>query len=151
MQINGEIQLILNVLKKFGIIELPSYGTSMYPLIRLGDICTFEKCDPLFLQKGDIILFFTNSGQLIAHRFYRKEIINSKTYFIFKGDTNLGTDEPIVASQIIGKLLKIKRKSNEINLSSLSPFVWGKTLLLFPIISYWLRLYITRRKHANFI
>ena len=140
-----ESQLIANVLIKYGTIDLPSTGTSMYPLIRQGDICSFRACDPFVLKRGDIVLFFTESGQLVAHRFYKLEFNNGKYSFFLKGDTNLGSDEPVTEHQIIGKLTLIKRKNKILSTTSLTVNLWSKLILLIPTFSHWLRAYLNRK------
>jgi signal peptidase len=147
MQFNeAESQLVSKVLKKYRLIDLPAQGTSMLPLIKEGDICTFRTCDPSKLKKGDIVLFFSSESKLVAHRFYYSKRIDNKQFFLFKGDTNLKQDHPVTKEHIVGKLTYIKTKKRKVSASQFSFELWSKAILLFPIISYWLRLLLDKRE-----
>jgi signal peptidase I len=146
MQVSPQaIQVITRVMQKHQLIELPANGTSMYPFMRDGDVCTFERCQPSELVKGDVILFSTVQGQLISHRFIKTIEIHGERYFICKGDTNLGFDEPILPEQIIGRLKYIKRKKTTYSSATWSSLIWAKVILLFPSLTNLLRKYIDRR------
>ena len=55
-------------LQRRGWIELPSFGMSMYPLIREGDVSRFESIQPEQLRVGDICLFVSVQGIMTGHR-----------------------------------------------------------------------------------
>lgn len=137
--------LIKEVIKKQGWVELPAEGTSMYPLIKQGDICRFVPCEAMKLKKGEIILFHTLSGSLVAHRLLSVESINEQVTYLLKGDTNFGADEPVGQEQLIGKLTSIHKGKYRIKLPSLSVHVWSQMILLFPILTVFLRAYLNRR------
>ncbi|WP_010678062.1 S24/S26 family peptidase [Bacillus timonensis] len=145
MQVKStEIALISNVLRKYGTIDLPSKGMSMYPFIKEEDICSFSVCNPAFLKKGDIVLFFLKNGQLVAHRFYNNTIISNKKHFIFKGDTNLAFDEPVEADQILGKLTKLNRKNKSKKITSFKNKCWTQLIITMPSISNLLQVYLSK-------
>jgi signal peptidase len=147
MQFNKEeSRLVSKVLKKYRLIDLPAQGTSMFPLIKEGDICTFRSCDPSKLKKGDIVLFFSSESKLVAHRFYQSKRIDNEQLFLFKGDSNIKEDHPITREHIIGKLAFIKRKRKKISITQFQYEIWSKAILLFPIISYWLRSFLNKRE-----
>lgn len=55
---------------------------------------------------GDIIVFHQLSGdELIVHRAIEKRVQNGEIYFVTKGDGNLGSDQPIPADHVIGKVI----------------------------------------------
>lgn len=137
--------LIKEVIRKQGWVELPAEGTSMYPLIKQGNICRFVPCEAMKLKKGEIILFHTLSGSLVAHRLLSVESINEQVTYLLKGDTNFGLDEPVGQEQLIGKLTSINKGKYRIKLPSLSVHVWSKMILLFPILTVFLRAYLNRR------
>lgn len=140
MQLNDtDAKILLHVLKKYGSIELPASGNSMYPLIKDGDICKFTTCDPSKLTKGDIVLFLSCQGKLLAHRFYRVTTVNNLPYFIFKGDTNLATDTPITEEYILAKLKYIKRGKDILSINNLLYLFWGKIIQSLPQLGYWIR------------
>ncbi len=139
------IIIVKEFVRKNGWIDLPSHGTSMYPLLKSGDICRFTTVDSLTIKKGDIILFQSNNGQLVAHRFITYQTFGSELKYIFKGDTNLGPDDPINTDQIVGKLTYIKKGNFIITDKNIITFIWKKMILLFPILSALLRTYLNKR------
>jgi signal peptidase len=139
MQFNEDtLYLITQVMNNRGWIDLPAQGTSMYPLIKKGDICRFISCKASSIKKGDIILYRTNSSSLVAHRFYRLKPTNQQVQYIFKGDTNLGHDEPVNQDQILGKLM-----------TDFPADIWGQIILLLPILSKILRIYLNRKESTR--
>lgn len=149
MQMNEKAPYILKkLLEDKGWLELPAEGTSMYPLIAQGDICQFVACNAVSLKKGDIILFHTSNGDLVAHRFLRFQYSNGEAYYIFKGDTNLAPDEPVPASRIIGKLAVVDKGAVRIRTDQLYSCCWSRLLFSFPLLSSILRSYLDK-KHSR--
>ncbi len=144
------IRLFKSVIGKSKYLNLPADGTSMFPLIQEGDVCRFCECDPLQLKKGDIVLFCTSTGQLIAHRFYESKVVDHETLYFFKGDTNLGIDQPVVQEQIIGKLLYIQKETTILYASHLLVSIWGNFIIHFPITSGILRRYINHKYRITY-
>ncbi|BFT75294.1 signal peptidase I [Paenibacillus sp. P36] len=140
------IQLLTRVLAKNGWIELPARGTSMYPFIKKGDICRFSVTTTESIKKGDVLLFRTLGGNLVAHRFCRMVTRNKQLYYLCKGDTNLKHDEAIGLDQLIGKLTWIERKRRIIHTTDLYAHVWGRIILTFPMIALLLRFYLNRKE-----
>jgi len=136
------VDLLRYSLKKHEWIDLPAEGNSMYPLIRQGNVCRFMNCDPLTLQKGDIILFHAVSGQLVAHRFIERILVKNSLLFRIKGDTNLGFDQPIRQEQILGKLLYIKKGKIILYAFHFSVYIWGKIILSLPSLTKIIRRYL---------
>jgi signal peptidase I len=139
-------QLLIRVMRRRGWIELPARGTSMYPFIQKGDICRFIVTKAESIKKGDILLFRTSSGNLVAHRFCRMVTRNQQLHYLCKGDTNLKHDEAISLDQMIGKLTRIERNRRIIHATDLFAFVWGRTVLTFPMIALLLRFYLNRKE-----
>jgi signal peptidase len=138
--------LIKEVIQKRGWIDLPADGTSMYPLIKKGNICRFVSCKTSTMKKGDIILFQTENGTLVAHRFLKSHYNSNQVEYLFKGDTNLGLDEPIKDEKIIGRLVLINKGKMNVKVTNLYAFAWCKVILFFPILSALLRNYINKKE-----
>lgn len=141
------IRFLKVAIEKDGFLELPAHGNSMFPLIQRGDVCSFNPCSPGSLVKGDIILFHTDHGQLIAHRFIRSEVHDAFQHYLFKGDTNLGYDLPATPEQIIGKLTLIKKKRHDVFMEESSARLWGKLIVALPVLSGILRKYLNWKSH----
>lgn len=144
----GTIQIIANVIKRDGAIELPAQGNSMFPLIKEGNICRFDSCTKGAMKKGDIILFRTAAGRVVAHRFYKTVSINNRMYYLFKGDTNLDFDEPVECELVIGRLAFIRKSKLNIHAGNLAANLWGRLILSFPILSHLLRLYLNKKENS---
>lgn len=134
--------LLKRTINKDGWLELPAYGNSMFPYIQQGDICRFIPCDPKLIKKGDVILFISKAGQLIAHRYIMNQFKNDKRVYMFKGDTNLGYDEMIEQEQILGKLVLIKKQNITYTPNQFISILWGKVILSTPVFSGILRKYL---------
>jgi signal peptidase I len=146
MQVSRQaIQVVKKVIGEHRWIELPAKGTSMYPYIKEGDICTFETSALPDLEKGDVILFHNVQGQLISHRFIKTTMIDGDRYLMCKGDTNFGYDEPILPQQVIGKLMYIKRRNIHSSASAWSAILWREAILRFPSLTHVLRVYVNRK------
>lgn len=133
-----------------GYIELPAEGNSMFPLIHRGDKCNFISCSPLNLEKGDIVLFHSKSHQLVAHRFYYQKGSGDTDLYYFKGDTNLGFDQPVTGDRIIGKLAFIQKGTKKVPIKNFSFSLWGWLIISIPVLSGWLRRYLNRKDQLQF-
>lgn len=141
------IELLKKSMKKNGYIQLPAIGNSMYPLIHSNDLCRFEKCEPDYIKKGEILLFHSKTGQLVAHRFYGIRNVKGILHYLFKGDTNLGFDQPIKADQLIGRLSIIEKKHQVVIMkNNIFVSIWGGMISTFPFLSGLLRKYLNGRQ-----
>lgn len=147
---NQTFMLLKRTIEKDGWLELPAYGNSMYPFIQQGNLCRFEPCDPSLVKKGDVILFQSRDGRLIAHRFIRTKNIDHQPQFFLKGDTNLGFDQPIGKERILGKLVCVQKHLHKISPDAFTTKLWGKLILTFPGLSGILRKYLNRKLNLQY-
>ncbi|WP_191556880.1 S24/S26 family peptidase [Metabacillus idriensis] len=138
------INLLKATIEKHGWIDLPAEGFSMYPFIQKGDICRFTKFNNKKFKKGDILLFYTTSGKMIAHRLYRYE----NGYFFLKGDTNERLDEPVSPAQVIGCLESVQKDKGIIHMNNPFAFLYSKAVVSTPFSARLFRLYINRKHGA---
>lgn len=143
-------KLLKQSIKKDGWLELPAFGNSMFPYIQEDDVCRFSFCHPSELKKGDVVLVKLKTGQLIAHRLVKKQIVNYQHVFILKGDTNLGFDQPVEERQILGKLICVKKQHIQLKPKHLIVRLWGGMILTFPLLSGILRKYLNRKLKLQF-
>ena len=101
------------VLEKEGELFFTNVGYSMYPLIRQReDILHIIKTTDI--KKGDIILYKSEVDHYVLHRILKIK----KDKIICAGDYNYFKDQPITSTQVLGKLISIKKKDGkEIDLS----------------------------------
>jgi signal peptidase len=128
-----------------GSIAISAQGSSMFPLIREGNICRFLPVVENSFSKGDIILFRSDSGQLIAHRYLSVIHLVDECLYVCKGDTNVGYDKPIRIEQMLGVLYSIRKGRKDILVSDLSVSFWTKAIVTLPLLSRWLNRYISRK------
>jgi signal peptidase len=147
---NHTYLLLKRSIKKIGWLELPAYGNSMFPFIQQGNLCRFIPCDPSKLKKGDVILFYSQTSQLIAHRFVRMKRVDNQVQFLLKGDTNLGFDQLIGEEYVLGKLSSVKKRQMRISPDHFLARYWGKIILTFPLLSGMLRKYLNRKFKLQF-
>ncbi|MBT2758394.1 signal peptidase I [Mesobacillus foraminis] len=144
------VELFKSTIQKEGYIILPSMGNSMYPLIRQGNLCRFVSCEPEELKKGDVVLYYSEMGQIIAHRFIEMKSTNYMSYYYLKGDTNLGFDAPIKEHQIVGKLVSIQKGDRNVHSGGIALDLWGKLVIAIPPLSGILRKYLNWKTHYQF-
>jgi len=147
---NHTFSLLKRTIKKDGWLELPAHGNSMFPFIQQGNLCRFIPCSPSHLKRGDVILFYSHTGQLIAHRMVSVKKIDNQLLFHLKGDTNLGFDQPIREEYILGKLASVQKKQLKINQDHFLARVWGKLILSFPLLSAMLRKHLNKKLKLQF-
>ncbi|SFL10789.1 signal peptidase, endoplasmic reticulum-type [Paenibacillus sp. 1_12] len=143
MGASGETTKIISLaIRKHGRLDLTAHGNSMFPFIREGDVCRFVSFDSLLLKKGDIAVFYSLDGNIIAHRLCQFKLINNELCYVFKGDTSIGYDEPVRKKQIIGKLIWIRKGTMIYRAEGWAPQLWGRLILTLPVLSLLLRTYL---------
>ncbi len=125
-----------------GYLEIPSKGTSMFPMIRQNNICVFKNFDHGDVHKGDVLLFETKEGGLTGHRLLHTIKRKNQVWYICKGDTNLHSDEPVAEKQIIGKLKMIKRNRRTIDTDGRMMKMYSLFFLYFRPIPVLCHLYV---------
>jgi signal peptidase I len=109
--------LILEELGNGKEIALRVSGKSMHPIIRQGDFIRLEKCPPGALAIGDIITF-KKDGNYFTHRLLWIRRRGNGIRLITKGDNETNTDPPVSPSQIIAKVVAIKRGNRTFRLQT---------------------------------
>lgn len=146
-QIDDDLFLLMKrLIQTKGCIEISAKGSSMFPLIREGDICRFRPVEKKSFSKGDIILFHSDSGHLIAHRLLSVIHREDECLYACKGDANAAYDKLIRIEQMLGTLYSIRRGGKDIHMSDLSVSFWTKAIVSWPFLSKGLNRYISSKK-----
>lgn len=140
------LHLIYEVLDKKGYIDIPTFGYSMFPFIRKGDLCRFIPFNKGVLERGDVLLYINESGKLIGHRYHDKT--QEGHMFFLKGDSNLSFDPQVHRNQVIGKLVLIQRGDQVIETNDFIARTLGKALVILPFLSRILH-YLANQKRKN--
>lgn len=89
---------------------------SMHPSLQENDIVEIKKTDIPNIKFGDIIVYRHPSSELVAHRLIKIENKNGRKLFITKADVSNFYDEPIIQTDVLGKVIRIKRDQRHIRL-----------------------------------
>ncbi len=138
------------VIRAKGWIELKSTGCSMFPLIREQDLCRFHPCDEPAVRRGDILLFHSPDGHLIAHRCRQILFVHGERRFRCQGDANGRMDDPIAADRLIGRLVQIGRQRKVIGANGRAWKIRTALMLWLPSVLAWPRLqWLLYRMHRH--
>lgn len=102
--------LVGEVARASGKVQLRVTGASMVPALWPGDLLTIYRCDLSALQLGSIVAFRQNQ-KLIVHRLMRC----SGGQFATRGDALPCFDEPVSPSDIIGRVESVIRNGRSID------------------------------------
>jgi signal peptidase I len=87
-------------------IRIKAHGYSMFPAIKPGSLILIE---PLSLKgrpvPGEIVAIRRENG-LVVHRVKKRVVKNGTTWYIARGDSNAGTDEPVTIEKIVGRVVR---------------------------------------------
>ncbi len=98
-------------------IKVTAGGYSMFPFLRKGDMVYINKCKTSEYEPGDIVVFKTPE-KFIAHRILSINKKGSSLTIISKGDSLIKYDTKVIKEQLLGKIIRVKRKGNYIDLTS---------------------------------
>jgi signal peptidase I len=115
-----------------------TFGSSMFPLIKTGNIVEAETVGLEDLRVGDIVLYKTSKSTMVAHRLLKMTSQRDARILITKGDSvPWWVLEYVKDDQILGRLVSITWKNGvriKLNgglgrylgiwLAILSPFTW---------------------------
>lgn len=143
------MEMLKHMLENRGYVKIPSHGTSMFPLIRTGNICRFEPVLAEEIEIGDILLFALDSGLLVGHRFIRREVRNGRTYYICRGDSRITEDPPLREEQILGKMVSIQKAHLTLWTNGRWQTAWGACIVHMPFLSAAINTYLRLARKAK--
>ncbi|MDO8269572.1 MAG: signal peptidase I [Candidatus Levybacteria bacterium] len=91
--------------------EIKTFGDSMFPLLRDGDVVSIKKTIYSQIKVNDIVCF-RQKNNLVTHRVVYK----TATYIIAKGDNNPFSDGKVRPDKILGRVNAIKRDGQSLNI-----------------------------------
>lgn len=140
-------EIFAEQLRRGQLVRINIKGSSMHPLIQMGDIVVVRPVRFEEARIGDIIVYTRDLEQgFTAHRLIRKtRDKEGRKYLFTKADANIHGDFPVYPEDIYGKVLTIERKDGRIinletKLNRLSSYLiaylsWALTTLKEAIIS----------------
>jgi signal peptidase I len=102
--------LVDEVARRLGRVQLKVAGASMVPVLWPGDLVTVERCDPAELEP-DAIIVFRQKEKLVIHRLMRR----AGDGFIARGDARPCCDDPVTSAEIIGRVGSIVRDGRTVS------------------------------------
>lgn len=93
-------------------------GHSMQPTIRDGEVITVEPIDALAVRRGDILFYRDHRSRVVVHRVVGIEIREEAGGVVFTlcGDASPACDEPVLAEQILGRVVAVERAGRRVSL-----------------------------------
>ena len=112
----------------YKIRAIKTFGSSMMPLLRDGDVVFIKKIKFQKIKVNDIICIAKN-GKIFTHRV----IYKTKGYVITKGDNNNISDGKVYSRNILGTVYQIKRNGEVFSIETL--YLMQSTLYFQEIIT----------------
>jgi len=94
----------------FGVQPAIVSGVSMKPTMSAGDVVITRHVSADDISLGDIVRYRSGHGTPILHRVIEIEDVPGGRVFVTQGDNNNTPDEPVLASQVEGKVILIVPK-----------------------------------------
>ena len=108
----GETKLGLaaELLRGHGTLHLKARGTSMLPSVWPGDLVTIQSVADDEAVVGDILLVLRDN-RFFVHRLVERRLVQDCLLLIMKGDAMPHNDPPATASQLLGRVTRIRRSN----------------------------------------
>jgi len=98
------------------IVRFLAEGGSMYPTIRDGEAITVAPVATGDVVRGDVLLC-RHGTRVLAHRVVGVTTRGGERVFELRGDAKLGSDAPVAAAAVVGKVVGVRRNGRVIALS----------------------------------
>jgi hypothetical protein len=108
------VQLSSDLLSRGISVRFRASGGSMRPAICHGDMLTVGPVAPSNLTPGSVAVY-RRFDRLLAHRVMRIDADDTGALvFVLCGDAASDCDAPVAASQILGEVVKVERRTSAI-------------------------------------
>ena len=114
--------LVADVARSHGKVQLRVAGASMVPVLWPGDLLKVHDCDPAELEPGTIIVF-RQEERLIAHRLVRRAADTPGADLVTRGDARPRFDEPVKPADVVGRVESIQRDGRVVHAQ---PSAWQR-------------------------
>ncbi len=115
------------VLDKNHAVEFRAYGGSMRPFIKAGDILTIAPSSLASIRIGDIVAHKTQDDAFVIHRVISRVKTDKGIIVKTKGDAEVRRRIPVVETQLLGKVVALKRAGHMLKLEGRA----GKMINIF--------------------
>jgi signal peptidase I len=124
-------------------------GSSMFPLIKTGNIVEIKPVRIEDLKIGDIVLYKSPAGPMVAHRLLKKSLRHGNMRLITKGDSfPWWAIEYVDSERVLGKLTAITRGIVKKKVDGFWGRYWGVWLTMLSPFAGSLRYTFQLAKYA---
>ena len=89
-------------------------GSSMYPLVRDGDILDVWPVGSAGADVGDVVLYRSSGNGIVVHRVVGIDGQGEKVTLLVKGDSVKTADAQVQESQVLGRAVSTERRGRRI-------------------------------------
>src|SRR6266853_3301331 len=123
----SDVQLIADALRIRGRVLLRTYGSSMLPWMRPGDISRVRRTSVENVRCGDLVLF-RRHNRLFVHRIVDERITLGVRQVSAKGDAHPQSDGWLEMDELLGRVVCIYRRGKHIRLETRSQAALARVL-----------------------
>ena len=110
-------------------------GSSMYPLLRHGDVLQIWPVEVDEVQIGDVILSESVSGSLLAHRLVHKINEGQRVALVTRGDALSYEDTPRGSHDLLGRVECVERDHHLVDQRVLANRLLGQVVARYPFLT----------------
>jgi signal peptidase I len=103
--------LVADVVRLSGQVQLKVSGVSMVPVLWPGDLLTVHPIEPGNFTPGSVLVFRQNN-RLVVHRLLRRE----GAQLVTRGDSRPCLDAPVSSAEILGRVEAAQRNGRSLSL-----------------------------------
>jgi len=116
---SSDVQRIADALRIRGRVLLRTYGSSMLPWMRPGDISRVRRTSVENVRCGDLVLF-RRDNRLFVHRIVDERVTLGVRQVSAKGDAHPQSDGWLEMDELLGRVVCIYRRGKHIRLETRS-------------------------------
>ena len=102
-------ELAVNILEAGHELRFRARGSSMFPLVRDGDILGVQPIGGTALRAGEIALYRSSGHGIVVHRVVGMLTQVEEDILLVKGDAAKAPDPQVPASRVLGRVVSIER------------------------------------------
>lgn len=103
-------ELAVQLLEAGHALRFRARGSSMYPLVRDGDILEVCPVRHAVIDVGDVVLYRSPHSGIVVHRVVDMRRHDENGILLLKGDSARTTDPQVQESQVLGRVVSIERR-----------------------------------------
>ncbi len=147
---NGELgDLLKEVLGSRGILRLRASGRSMHPAIRDGDVLHVSAVSPSQIGMGDVAVYISPSGSIVAHRALWFASSMDRRYLVSRADSLSAPLEFVPEEHVIARVNCLLRSGGLIPLTGRLRSFEGRFRAVVSLLGHCLIRPVKRRGRAK--